>query len=77
MSIAFGVFCTVVGAATLFPWLGLPPGLAPLLLVGRLGGWLPHPWARNAHNAWYSLALLLLSPVLLPAAALGASSHGP
>ena len=35
---------TTTKCVLLFRW-GLAPGLTPILLLGRLRGWIPHPWA--------------------------------
>ena len=58
--------------ATLPPWHGLPPGLAPLLCLGRLRCWLPHPWALKNRRTELTLILAAVSPVLIPAALLSA-----
>jgi hypothetical protein len=58
---------TAVVAASTVPWMGLAPGLAPLLIAGRLAGKLPHPWASRKNTVWNTLALIALSPLLVPA----------
>ena len=58
--------------ATLPPWHGLPPGLAPLLCLGRLRCWLPYPWALKNRRTELTLILAAVSPVLIPAALLSA-----
>ena len=54
---------SALGALATLPWMGLAPGLPPVLLAGRLAGFVPHPWGGKHRRL---LALLLLSPVLLP-----------
>ena len=51
----------------LMPWAGLAPGLTPILVLCRLRGWVPHPWAGNERATAHTVVLVLVSPILIPA----------
>ena len=51
----------------LMPWAGLPPGLTPVLVLWRLRGWVPHPWAATQRTVAHTAVLVLVSPILIPA----------
>lgn len=60
------VLLVLVSVFTLMPWAGLPPGLTPILLLWRLRGWVPHPWAAKQRTVTQTGVLVLLSPILIP-----------
>lgn len=61
------VLLVLVSVFALMPWAGLPPGLTPVLVLWRLRGWVPHPWAAKQRTVPQTVVLVLVSPILIPA----------
>ena len=61
------VLLVVIFVFALMPWCGLAPGLTPILVIGRLRGWIPHPWAAKQRTTTHAVLLVILSPILIPA----------
>ena len=61
------VLLVITFVFALMPWAGLPPGLTPVLVLWRLRGWVPHPWAATQRTVAHTAVLVLVSPILIPA----------
>eukprot|EP01043_Picozoa_sp_COSAG02_P038575 COSAG02_NODE_2984_length_7618_cov_6.217981_5_plen_395_part_00 len=61
------VLLVLISVFALMPWAGLPPGLTPILVLWRLRGWVPHPWAAKKRTVLQTAVLVLVSPILIPA----------